>query len=286
MGDWDRARAVEQAPPVSAHGHEDVATVLVTVKAYPAIGKKTGEAVCVAGVRLDRGAAEWIRLFPVGFRDLPSDKQFDKYQVVKLKLLPAPSDRRPESFKPDLDSLRIGQFVDPARGWAHRQALMESLIGATTTCDLLAGARALGGAAPSLGLIKPRDVRLTVEVNPDYRPLDRAPAQTDLFGHEKDLLEQSPVIAKFRYKCASSQCGGHQQTLIDWESGRLARRNRAKGPDEMVRLHRERFLDQMCGPGRDTHFYVGNMHQHPSDFLVLGLWSPPAKVANQGTLGL
>jgi len=91
MGDWDRARAVERAPHVAAHGHEDVATVLVTVKAYPAIGKKSGEAVCVAGVRLDRDVPEWIRLFPVGFRDLPRDKQFAKYQVVKLKVLPTSS---------------------------------------------------------------------------------------------------------------------------------------------------------------------------------------------------
>lgn len=286
MGDWDRAQAVELAPRVAAHAHEDVATVLVTVKAYPAIGKKTGEAVCVAGVRLDGDQPRWIRLFPVGFRDLPPDKKFAKYQVVTLKVLPSASDRRPESFKPDLHSLRIGQTVQSDQGWARRQVLMESLIGATTTCELLAGVRNSGGAAPSLGLVKPRDVRLTVEVNPNYRPLDRALVQADLFGHEKDLLEESPVIAKFRYKCGSGKCGGHQQTLIDWESGQLARRNRAQGPDEMVRLHRERFLDQMCGAGRDTHFYVGNMHQHPGDFLVLGLWSPPVKAAGQGTLGI
>lgn len=53
MGDWERRHVVERAPHVSARDHEDVATVLVTVKAYPAIGKKNGEAVCVAGVRLD-----------------------------------------------------------------------------------------------------------------------------------------------------------------------------------------------------------------------------------------
>jgi hypothetical protein len=54
----------------------------------------------------------------------------------------------------------------------------------------------------------------------------------------------------------------------------------------MLRLHRDRFLDEMCSPNRDTHFYVGNMHQHPADFLVLGLWSPPASVVAQGMLGL
>lgn len=180
----------------------------------------------------------------------------------------------------------LGEQVGTDHGWASRSALISPLMGATTTCELLAGALADGGSAPSLGLIKPRDIRFAVEVNPHYRPLDRAPLQVDLFGHEKDLLEESPVVAKFAYKCASRQCRGHQQTLIDWESGQLARRNRSKGPDEMVRLHRQRFLDQMCGDARDTYFYVGNMHQHPRDFLVLGLWSPPAVTASQGLFDL
>jgi len=163
---------------------------------------------------------------------------------------------------------------------------MESLIGATTTCELLAGVRNSGGEAPSLGLIKPRVSDLTVSVNAAYQAADAGTVTTDLFGHEKDLLEESPVIAKFKYRCESCDCGGHQQSLIDWESGQLARRNRTRGAAEMLRLHRERFLDEWCSPGRDTHFYVGNMHQHPGDFLVLGLWSPPATAAGQGTLGL
>ena len=57
----------------------DVATVLVTVKAYPVIGRRTGESVCVAGARLDRGQPQWIRLFPVPFRSLGKERQFDKY---------------------------------------------------------------------------------------------------------------------------------------------------------------------------------------------------------------
>jgi len=286
MGAWERTQVVARAPRVEAYEHEDVATVLVTVKAYPAIGLKTGEAVCVAGVRLDRESPEWIRLFPVGFRDLPTDKQFKKYQVLKLKVLPAVSDRRPESRKPDLSSMRVGELIDSGKGWAHRRALMEPLIGATTTCELLAGVRLSAGSAPSLGLIKPRINGFTATVNPAYQVASGGGSVTDLFGHEKDLLEESPVIVKFKYRCESRGCGGHHQTLIDWESGQLARRNRDRGAAAMLRLHRERFLDQLCASDRDVHFYVGNMHQHPSDFLVLGIWSPPADLAAQATLGL
>jgi hypothetical protein len=31
----------------------------------------------------------------------------------------------------------------------------------------------------------------------------------------------------------------------------------------------------MCGEGKDTIFYVGNMHRHPKSFLVLGVFWPP-----------
>jgi hypothetical protein len=56
--------------------------LLVLVKAYPSVSMKYGEAVCVAGVRLDAPRPEWVRLFPVGFRDLPAEQQFGKYDVI------------------------------------------------------------------------------------------------------------------------------------------------------------------------------------------------------------
>jgi hypothetical protein len=42
---------------------------MITVKTYPNPSETYGETVCVAGVRLDRGRPEWIRLYPVKFRN-------------------------------------------------------------------------------------------------------------------------------------------------------------------------------------------------------------------------
>jgi hypothetical protein len=50
--------------------------VLVTVKAYPGLSTRRGETVCVAGVRVDTDAPEWVRLYPVAFRDLPKTERF------------------------------------------------------------------------------------------------------------------------------------------------------------------------------------------------------------------
>jgi hypothetical protein len=90
--------------------------VLVTVKAYPGVGRTAGETVCVAGVRLDLDPPEWIRLWPVQFRELKPDLQFKKWQIIELEATQSDRDRRPESYRPNLDSLRLGPVISAARG--------------------------------------------------------------------------------------------------------------------------------------------------------------------------
>jgi len=59
--------------------------VMVTVKAYPQTSKRLmSEVVCVAGVRLDRGQPEWIRIFPVPFRDLAIAAKFKKHEIFEV----------------------------------------------------------------------------------------------------------------------------------------------------------------------------------------------------------
>ncbi|RRD60723.1 hypothetical protein EII30_05595 [Leucobacter sp. OH1287] len=56
----------------SAPGYE-TARVLITVKTSPNPSAKYGDTVCVAGIRTDREAYEWIRLYPVNFRWLSAE---------------------------------------------------------------------------------------------------------------------------------------------------------------------------------------------------------------------
>lgn len=79
---------------------------VVTVKAYPAVGMKTGEAVCVAGVTAE-GEPRWVRLFPVPFRDLPEAMQFKKWQRIKLQVRRPRNDPRPESWSPVVSTLEV-----------------------------------------------------------------------------------------------------------------------------------------------------------------------------------
>jgi hypothetical protein len=38
---------------------------------------------------------------------------------------------------------------------------------------------------------------------------------------------------------------------------------------------REKYLDELCGSDKDTHFFVGNHSRFPNTFMVLGVFWPP-----------
>ncbi|WP_246284743.1 hypothetical protein [Gordonia asplenii] len=144
---------------------EETAEVMITVKTYPNPSDSYGETVCVAGVRLDRREPEWIRLYPVKFRNDDFDNTFKKYDVIRVNgAYSHKSDNRPASFRPRQDKLVLVDHIGSKPNWQRRRLNLSDLIGATTMCELL-GQNPIGGMAtpsPSMGLIKPIDVVATV----------------------------------------------------------------------------------------------------------------------------
>lgn len=99
-------------------------TVVPTVKAYPAVLSKLEEAVCVAGFRIGLlQQPEWVRLFPIPFRELESDQQFRKWQEIEVDVDRTASDTRPESLKPQNNTIRAGRELKPA----ERRQLVDSM---------------------------------------------------------------------------------------------------------------------------------------------------------------
>src|SRR5882724_3335556 len=94
--------------------------LLVTVKAYPSPSTKYEETVCCAGITEDR---QWVRLYPVPYRDLPGQKQFQKYDIIEVdcERREPHKDDRPESWRPVLETLHFVGHVDTNKGnWDAR----------------------------------------------------------------------------------------------------------------------------------------------------------------------
>jgi hypothetical protein len=81
------------------------ARVRILVKAYPQPSRTYEETVCVAAVSED--GKQMLRLFPIRYRNLPKDRQFDRFDLVEVNMELPRDDHRPESRHVIEDSIRI-----------------------------------------------------------------------------------------------------------------------------------------------------------------------------------
>lgn len=244
--------------------------LVVTVKAYPNPSTTYGETVCVAGIRVDCETTEWVRLYPVGYRDLLFSQQFKKYQEITVDVVAA-SDPRPETARPKPDTFRLGRCIGT---WTDRRALVEPLM-AESMCEIQRR-QAVDGT--SLGVFRPKDVSgFTVEKEPieDWTQKQRnSLGQMLMFGNgDKATLEKIPYSFTYHYRC-QGHCNGHHQKIIDWEIGEAYRKWGYTEAERLDRI-RDRWLNVLFGKDRDAALYVGNMFQHPRSFVVLGVFWPP-----------
>lgn len=258
------------------------ATILITVKAYPQLGMKSGETVCVAGIRVDRTPREFIRLWPVTFRDLPKEQQFKKYDLIEATVFKSGKDQRPESWTPIADSIQIIRNVRTNGNWRERWTYVDNLVDNTDMCHLNESARQLQSRAQSLALIKPRqvidvDVSVNAGFNRDKALLAQQAAEANLFRDEIQAIESAPYLLKYHYLCADPGCKSHNQTLVDWELGQAGRRWRDEydSAETTMTKIREKFFDSFFRSDRDSYLFVGNQHQYPGSFLTLGVFWPP-----------
>lgn len=234
----------------------------------------------MAGVRLDTDLPTWIRLWPVEFRDLPFSQRFQKYQVITVAVARSNRDARPESFRPGTDTLVVGEFISTRRGWEERRRLVEPLL-VESMCGVQTRERV---DHTSLAIFRPTDVEDLV-IEPDdatWDPRKQAViAQPSLFAPEKDELVKIPFKFKYRYRCSARSCPGHEQSIVDWELAQAYLKwTRDSGQAEGLAKIRQKWLGELCSPAKDTAFFVGNQHLHPTSFVVLGVfWPPKAEVA-------
>jgi hypothetical protein len=59
----------------------------------------------------------------------------------------------------------------------------------------------------------------------------------------------------------------------DWEMGQSYRDWRNDYQEEWETAFRKTYEDKMME--RDTYFYVGTIHRHPKNWIIVGLFYPP-----------
>jgi len=248
---------------------------LVTVKTYPTPSKTYSELVCTAVVVPGEGL---LRLFPIQFRDMPYEKWYKKYDWINVTAEPhGGRDKRPDSYRPVQDSIEVVGHVDSSHGWAERKRLILPI--ASPSLEELRDQRKSHNG-PSLGIFRPAEV-----LDLDWAPTDREWSggdhakltQQSLFGQDRSPLQKLPYEFRYRFRCDDPRClGNHHVMILDWEIGALFLYMRDRH-GEMTALEkvRDKFLGELCGPDKDTHFYVGTAHYPRETWLILGVFWPP-----------
>jgi hypothetical protein len=256
--------------------------ILVTVKAYPAIGKKHGEAICVAGIDTER--SRWIRLFPVPFRDMPFDQRFRKFDVIELQATKA-ADPRPESYQPNVDTIEVVDHV-PSTKPEERRRFVAPLM-RSSMCEIRRDreedGRSLGVFQPSC----PPELLIVEDRSPWEPDKQMIVDQPSMLLPGKKGLEKIPFRFVYRYRCGGEpSCGGHEQSIVDWEIAEAFRRWRAQhGEQQALELIRAKWTDQLWAQERDTALFTGNQFRNPDGFLILGVFWPPKRSTGAGPRG-
>lgn len=253
--------------------------VLITVKTYPIPSAKYDELVCTAGVRED---GSFVRLYPVNFRDLPFSRQYRKYQWIEVKARKHTGrDFRKESYRPEPGTLRnLGEPIGTRNGdWSERAKYV--LQSRSKSMEDLRDQQDRDGT--SLGIFRPKVIK-DLEISPadpEWKPSFKAALMQVRLWEDRKVTKEPPrkVPFKFHYRfeCEDPRCKGkHKMMIEDWEVGALYWRLVDAGatPDEAASEVKSKFLGELCGPEKDTHFYVGTVLSHPKSWVVIGVWWP------------
>ena len=248
--------------------------IFITARTYPTPARKGAEVSCTAGITED---GEWIRLFPVPYRFLDSDRRFSKYQWIEVEVA-KDSDFRPESYKINTDSIRILSSV-PANRHDHWQARKDIIYPLQAHCLCCLQRERDRNGHPTLGFYKPALIRRFVirSIDPDWTEVDLAKlSQQSMFEKTPiQLLEKIPFKFIYHVFCDEQDCKGHNLSCTDWEMGQAYRSWKPKYGDQWEEKFRQKFEQDMKNKF-DTHLFVGTVSSHPASWIIVGLFYPMA----------
>lgn len=262
--------------------------IFIVVKTYPSISKKHIELVCTAGVLED---GSWIRLYPIPFRRLETFQKYPKYTWIEVEVERNTGDFRPESYRPDISTLRVEEKPKEVDWNERRKVVFKNKKVYADLGELIEKSKNDG---LSLAIFKPNKI-LDFKIEPTEREWDaetlayfeQESRQLNLFLSPEKIKEQFKVVKKVPYKFSYrlEDITGKESTMMisDWEIGALYFKClRDANGDEEVALSkvREKYYDEFLK--KDLHLFLGTTKEYhnvaPNPFIIIGVFYPPEKL--------
>jgi hypothetical protein len=256
---------------------EKTKRALIVVRTYPVPVPLGIESSCTAAIT---ETGEWLRMFPVPWRLLPTDQRFRKYQWVEVKVTKAADDPRRESFNLRPDGIRvISEPLSNKNNWQAKKEIVLPMRD-SSLCSLVR--KRDSAQFPTLGVFRPASIkRLRIApLDPEWSEAELGMLrQTHLFvDAPKQQLEKIPFRFFYEFDCDETGCRGHNLMCTDWEMSQSYRQWRSDyGGAGWEEKFRQRYESEMIHE-KDTHFYVGTVASHPNRWIIIGLFYPPREL--------
>ncbi len=261
--------------------------IFVVAKTYPTVSKKYKELVCTAGINKN---GEWIRIYPIPFRNLEEYKQFQKYTWISAEIIPNPSDPRPESYKINTSSIEILEHVPPEKDWViRRQLILERSRVYTNLREIIEKANdgnqlSLCTFLPTkyLGveIVENQAKEPTEEEQKAFKNANRSLFDTNVCEVEFTAMPHIPY--KFKIKFEDDEGTISSMSVIDWEFSQLYLKY-AKEPELGSKKVKEKIESYFK---RDMHLFLGTMRQMhgwtKNPYTIIGVFYPPKSSYYQG----
>jgi hypothetical protein len=208
-------------------------------------------------------------------RYMDEAQRFKKFQWIEAKVRKHDSDPRPESYRIDPNSIKLGVVV---KDHQVRRSYLDNSPHLIKSLEALKLKNAEDQT--SLGIIIPKDI---LEVSIDYRPRierdewDRAEkarlAQQNLFGEQVKPLDFPEARFMVQWRCDDDTCPTHNMGLSVWGIHELYRKLK-HDPDceEKVLNVMRKQLDQW---ERDVFMFLGNYRAIQYNFGLMDSYSTP-----------
>lgn len=255
-----------------------VRRILILGTTYPNHSKTYVETVCTGGIFED--TKEMCRLYPIPRRYLEPEHRFKKFQIIRARVWPDPSDPRPESYKTDAESIEPMEVIPSSKSELRRAFLEQSPHLCKSVEELLERQKEKG---TSLGIVCPDSITdVSIGLRPaserrEWEEKEQARQQQKrLFGSKPKPLDFPEALFYVHWLCADERCAKpHRMSLHEWGLHELYRKL-AGDPDreEKVKAAMMRHLDE---GERDLFLFLGNFRSTMYNFGLMDSYSAPAR---------
>ena len=265
--------------------------LLILTKTYPSPSASQRETTCVAAIT-DGG--ELRRIFPVPYRLLDGDAQFQKWEWIQARVSRPDKDHRPESRRIDTGSIhRSGDVIPIKHGdWRDRTRWLESHVVLGFTA-LEQRRQTTGQTLGVLRVSRILELRITPVRDTDWTEADRIKLSQDGLFDTVEVKRRPPLRKlpfDFHYHYESLGPAGQPEVsthkLTDWEIGALYWNCfRLYGPQGWEAKFRQRLEIEFAA--KDLLLLMGTIHRFPDQWLIVGIVYPPKPAPARGEqLGL